>query len=53
LKQSLTGDANFDGTVDIRDLSKVLTNYDRTGMAWADGDFDANGTVDIQDLTAR
>jgi hypothetical protein len=47
----LDGDANLDGTVNIADLSKVLTNYDKTSMHWADGDFDGNGTVDIQDLS--
>ena len=31
----LLGDANLDGTVNITDLSKVLTNYDKTGMDWA------------------
>jgi hypothetical protein len=45
------GDANGDGVVDINDLSKLLANYDKTGMQWADGDFDANGIVDINDLS--
>jgi hypothetical protein len=45
------GDANLDGKVDINDLSKVLTNYDRTGTTWSDGDFDGNGTVNINDLS--
>ena len=27
----MPGDANGDGTVNINDLSKVLTNYDKTG----------------------
>jgi hypothetical protein len=51
LQRGLLGDANMDGTVDINDLSKVLTNYDKTNMQWADGDFDGSGTVDIQDLS--
>jgi nicotinamidase-related amidase len=51
LASPFPGDANLDGKVDISDLSKVLTNYDKTGMTWADGDFDGNGTVDIQDLS--
>ena len=37
--------------MDINDLSKVLTNYDKTGMQWADGDFNGDGTVDISDLS--
>jgi hypothetical protein len=44
------GDANRDGTVNIDDLSKVLTNYDKPGQ-WADGDFNSDGTVSIADLS--
>ena len=47
----MAGDANIDGTVDINDLSKVLTEDDKTGMTWADGDFDGNGIVNINDLS--
>jgi GH25 family lysozyme M1 (1,4-beta-N-acetylmuramidase) len=47
----LSGDANLDGSVDITDLSSVLTNYNRTGMTWAQGDFTGNGIVDIDDLS--
>jgi endo-1,4-beta-xylanase len=47
----LAGDANCDGTVDINDLSKVLTSYNRSGMTWADGDFNGDGDVDINDLS--
>jgi formylglycine-generating enzyme len=43
-------DANLDGTVDVGDLSVVLTNFDKSGMTWSQGDFDSNGTVDIADL---
>jgi hypothetical protein len=45
------GDANGDGTVDISDLSVVLTNYDQTNMGWSQGDFNGDGTVDISDLS--
>jgi probable HAF family extracellular repeat protein len=51
LTPALSGDANLDGTVNINDLSKVLTNYDKTGLDWAGGDFDGNGTVNISDLS--
>jgi hypothetical protein len=51
LTPSLDGDANLDGTVNIADLSKVLTNYDQTGKLWADGDFNGDGAVDISDLS--
>ena len=45
------GDANFDGRVDINDLTIVLANYNQTGMTWAQGEFTGSGTVDINDLT--
>jgi hypothetical protein len=51
LKTVLAGDANMDGTVNITDLSKVLTNYDRSGMTWGDGDFNNDQTVNISDLS--
>jgi probable HAF family extracellular repeat protein len=47
----LLGDANLDGTVNITDLSRVLTNYDQSGKTWAEGDFDGDGTVNISDLS--
>ena len=51
LKHSLPGDANFDGKVDINDLTIVLAHYDQTGATWAQGEFTGDGTVDINDLT--
>jgi probable HAF family extracellular repeat protein len=51
LAPAMLGDANLDGTVDIADLSILLTNFDKTGLAWADGDFNGDGTVDISDLS--
>ena len=45
------GDANQDRRVDINDLTIVLTNFAKTGMAWSSGDFDNDGKVDINDLT--
>ena len=47
----VSGDANQDGKVDINDLTIVLSNYNRTGMAWTTGDFNSDGKVDINDLT--
>jgi hypothetical protein len=47
---ALTGDANLDGTVNMSDLTIVLTNYNKTGMSWSTGDFTGDGTVDISDL---
>jgi hypothetical protein len=51
LLQAMPGDANGDGAVNINDLSKVLANYDKTSMTWADGDFSGDGTVNISDLS--
>jgi hypothetical protein len=51
LQRGLMGDANYDGKVDINDLTIVLAHYGQTGMTWADGEFTGDGTVDINDLT--
>ena len=48
---TILGDANYDGKVDINDLTIVLAHYNQTGMTWAQGDFNGDGTVDINDLT--
>ena len=48
----MPGDANFDGKVDINDLTIVLSNYGETvGASWTNGDFNGDGRVDINDLT--
>ena len=39
----LGGDANLDGRVDVNDLTIVLTNFGRSGMAWNEGDFNGDG----------
>ena len=51
LAAAVPGDANLDGKVDVNDLTVVLTNFGKSGMTWATGDFVGNGTVDINDLT--
>ena len=49
---TLPGDANFDGRVDINDLTIVLSNFGKTaGASWTTGDFVGDGRVDINDLT--
>ncbi len=48
--QLLPGDADLNGTVNGADLNAVLSNYNKTGMAWSDGNFDDNGTVNGADL---
>ncbi len=47
----LPGDANLDGTVNIEDLTILLTNYGKSGMSWSQGNFDGDPTVDLEDLT--
>jgi hypothetical protein len=52
LQPIISGDANYDGKVDINDLTRVLTNYNQTAsMRWSTGDFNGDGKVDINDLT--
>jgi hypothetical protein len=48
----LLGDANYDGTTNVADLTNLLNNYNKTGMTWANGDFDRDGVVNVADLTA-
>jgi probable HAF family extracellular repeat protein len=48
----LPGDANFDGKVDVNDLTIVLANFGKTvGASWTTGDFNGDGRVDVNDLT--
>jgi probable HAF family extracellular repeat protein len=51
LTPTLAGDATLDGVVDISDLSKLLANYDKSGMNWTGGDFNSDTVVDISDLS--
>jgi probable HAF family extracellular repeat protein len=51
LTPAIPGDANLDGSVDVNDLTIVLSHYNQTGMTWTDGEFTGDGTVDINDLT--
>ena len=49
--QTIPGDANLDGKVDINDLTIVLAHYNQTGQTWTQGEFTGDGTVDVNDLT--
>ena len=53
--ESLPGDANRDGKVDINDLTIVLTNFGLSGspldVTYSQGDFNGDGKIDINDLT--
>jgi hypothetical protein len=47
----LTGDTNWDGTVNIVDMGVFATNYGKSvGMSWNTGDFSGDGIVNVTDL---
>lgn len=46
----LRGDANLDGSVDVRDFNVWNDNKFTVTAAWCSGDFNADGDVDEQDL---
>ena len=48
---ALYGDATLDGVVGPADLSKLLTNYGKSGMTWSQGDFDYDGVIGPADLS--
>ena len=39
MRSGISGDANYDGKVDINDLTIVLAHYGQTGIDWSQGDF--------------
>ena len=51
MRTRFPANANRDDTVNIVDLSILFTNFDKSGMAWSQGDFSADGTVNIVDLS--
>jgi hypothetical protein len=49
----LAGDTDFDGDVDLDDLTTLANHYgDETSATWAMGDFNWDQTVNLIDLTA-
>jgi hypothetical protein len=48
----MAGDTDLDGTINVADLTALLNNYNKTGMAWENGDFNSDGIVNVADLTA-
>ncbi|MEM7311952.1 MAG: hypothetical protein AAF497_02250, partial [Planctomycetota bacterium] len=48
--QSLFGDANLDGTVDVSDFNAWNANKFTTGSGWAGGDFNGDDVTDISDF---
>ncbi len=55
LTEALPGDADLDGTVDLADLTQLLTFYNQSVSedvsGWMKGDFDGDGDVKLADLT--
>ena len=47
---SLPGDANGDGVVDVADLGVVGANFGLIDVTFADGDFNGDNVVDVADL---
>jgi len=47
---TIPGDANLDGKVDVNDLLILAQNYNHTGTDWAQGDFSGNGNTDVNSL---
>jgi subtilisin-like proprotein convertase family protein len=53
LIEAVPGDADYDGDVDLSDLSILAANYGRTDDGlWKFGDFDLDFDVDLSDLGA-
>ena len=49
--KSIPGDLNGDGTVNVTDLSILLSNWGKTGVTAAQGDLNGDGTVNVTDLS--
>ena len=45
------GDTNDDGSVNLTDLSTVLSNFGKGSQAWINGDFNRDGSVTLADLS--
>ena len=48
-QRCIRGDLDGNGTVDLADLARLLSNFGSTGR-YVDGDLDVSGTVDLSDL---
>lgn len=46
------GDFNFDGVIDLADLSLLLGHFGESSVSYTDGDFNADDVIDIADLAA-
>ncbi|MGN6371010.1 MAG: beta strand repeat-containing protein [Phycisphaerae bacterium] len=48
---ALLGDANFDGRVDLSDLSTLLNHFGQSTPQWTSGNFDNAPTINLTDLS--
>jgi hypothetical protein len=44
------GDFNFDGVIDLADLSQLLSHFGESDVSYTDGDHNADDLVDLADL---
>ncbi|HUO08532.1 MAG TPA: autotransporter-associated beta strand repeat-containing protein [Phycisphaerae bacterium] len=49
--ETVPGDANQDGRIDLSDVSVVLNNFGKTTSLWTDGNFDGQPSIDLTDLS--
>jgi fibronectin-binding autotransporter adhesin len=47
---TLVGDVNVDGSVNLTDLLDLLNSYGQSGKDWAQGDTNGDGSVNLTDL---
>src|SRR5262249_39678621 len=50
IRQTIYGDANLDGLVNLSDLYLLASNWQQSGAYWWQGDFNFDGTVNATDL---
>ena len=52
LLETRRGDANLDGTVSFADFLLLASNFGKSDIGWAGGDFDGSRSVDFADFLA-
>jgi hypothetical protein len=50
IAQTLPGDLNLDGSVNIQDFNILSGNFGKTGVGYSGGDVNGDGVVNIQDF---
>ena len=50
LTDTILGDLNGDGSVNILDFNTLVSDFGKTGQTYAQGDIDGNGSVNILDF---